>query len=247
MRASGKYWRKRETSSSVTVLLPAPPVPVMPTTGTAAPCCRPLRAQLVARRLGHDLVLERGERAGDRQIGAGRRLGRERRELLHAGGALDQVGDHPLEAELLAVAREVDPLHPVRLELGRLARGDRAAAAAEDTDVPGALLAEHVDRVLEVLEVAALVGADGDPVGVLLDRGAHDVRDAAVVAEVDHLGARRLDQPAHHVDRRVVAVEERGRGDEAQRRALRRDLVLIGAKIDGGRAHGRHCSFALAS
>ena len=25
------------------------------------------------------------------------------------------------------------------------------------------------------------------------------------------------------------------------------DLVLLGAKVDGGRAHGRHCSFALAS
>ena len=175
IRASGKYWRKRETSSSVTVLLPAPPVPVMPTTGTAAPAAVHSRAEPVARRLGHDLVLERRERPGDRQIGRWRRLGRERRELLDARGALDQVGDHPLEAELLAVAREVDALDPVRLELGRLARGDRAAAAAEDADVPGALLAQHVDRVLEVLEVAALVGADRDPVGVLLDRGAHDV------------------------------------------------------------------------
>ena len=55
-------------------------------------------------------------------------------------------------------------------------------------------------------------------VRVLLDRGAHDVGDAAVVAEVHHLRAARLQQAADHVDGGVVAVEERGGGDEAQRR-----------------------------
>ncbi len=99
--------------------------------------------------------------------------------------------------------------------------------------MPRALLAEHVDRVLEVLEVAALVGAHRDPVGILLDRGAHDVRHAAVVTEVDDLGARRLDEPAHHVDRSVVPVEQRRSSHEAKRRALRRDLALIRARIDG--------------
>jgi hypothetical protein len=39
----------------------------------------------------------------------------------------------------------------------------------------------------------------------------------AVVAEVDHFRALRLDQPAHDVDRGVVAVEQAGGGDEAQR------------------------------
>ena len=34
---SGNHCSSRETSSSVTVLLPAPPVPVMPTSGTPAP------------------------------------------------------------------------------------------------------------------------------------------------------------------------------------------------------------------
>ena len=247
MRASGKYWRKRRDELVGDGALARSARAGDADDGHGRAGRRPLRAQPIARRLGHDLVLERRERARDRQVGRRSRLGGERRELLDARGALDQVGDHPLEPELLAVAREIDALHPVRLELGRLARGDRAAAAAEDADVPGALLAQHVDRVLEVLEVAALVGADRDPVGVLLDRGAHDVGDAAVVAEVDDLGAGRLDQPAHDVDRRVVPVEERCRGDEAQRRALRRDLVLVGAKIDGGRAHDRHCSFALAS
>ena len=53
------------------------------------------------------------------------------------------------------------------------------------------------------------------------DGGAHDVGDAAVVAEVDHLRAVRLQQAADHVDGGVVAVEQRGGGDEAQRRPRR--------------------------
>src|SRR3954447_345517 len=105
------------------------------------------------------------------------------------------------------------------------------------------MLPERVDRVLEVLEMAALVRADGNPVGVLLDRRAHDVLDAAVMTEMDDLGAGRLYQAAHHVDRRVVPVEERCCGHEAERRCLGCYLVLLGAKINSGRAHERHCSF----
>ena len=81
----------------------------------------------------------------------------------------------------------------------------------------GAALAQHVDHVLEVLDVAALVGGERDGVGVLLQRGAHHVLDRAVVAQVDDLGALRLDQPAHDVDRGVVAVEQARGGDETQR------------------------------
>ena len=84
----------------------------------------------------------------------------------------------------------------------------------------GAALAQHVDHVLEVLDVAALVGTAGDAVGIFLHRGAHDVGDAAVVAEMHDLGAVRLQQPADDVDRGVVAVEQRGGADEAQRRGV---------------------------
>ena len=51
-------------------------------------------------------------------------------------------------------------------------------------------------------------------------RGAHDVGDAAVVPEVDHLGAVRLQDAADDVDRGVVSIEQRRGADEAQRRAL---------------------------
>jgi hypothetical protein len=51
----------------------------------------------------------------------------------------------------------VDTLDAVGLELVDLGRRDRAAAAAEHANVLRAGLAEHVDHVLEVLDVTALV------------------------------------------------------------------------------------------
>ncbi len=115
--------------------------------------------------------------------------------------------------------RRVDLLDAVGLELLDLVRGDRAAAADDDADVGGALGLQHVHHVPEVLVVPALVAADGDAVGVLLDRRPHDVLDAAVVAEVHDFGAVRLQDPADDVDRGVVAVEQGGGADEAQRPA----------------------------
>jgi hypothetical protein len=96
---------------------------------------------------------------------------------------------------------------------------DRPSATAEDLDVPRALLLQQVVHVLEVLGVPALVARHGDGVRVLLDRGVHHILHAAVVPQVDHLGAGALDDPPHDVDGGIVAIEERGGGDDA-------DLVL---------------------
>jgi hypothetical protein len=62
--------------------------------------------------------------------------------------------------------------------------------------------AQQVDHVLEVLDVAALVGADGDALHVFLQGGGDDFVDAAVVAQVDHLGAHALQDAPHDVDGR---------------------------------------------
>ncbi len=67
---------------------------------------------------------------------------------------------------------------------------------------------------LKIFDVAALVRGDGDPLHVFLDRAADDFADRPVVAEVDHLGARGLQQAPHDIDRGVVAVEERGRAHQ---------------------------------
>ena len=63
----------------------------------------------------------------------------------------------------------------------------------------------------------ALVRADRDALHVLLHGRRDDVVDAAVVAEVDHLGALRLQDAPHDVDGRVVPVEQARRGDEPHR------------------------------
>ena len=90
-----------------------------------------------------------------------------------------------------------------------------AAAATEDADVCAAALLQQVDHVLEVLDVAALVGADGDALHVFLQGGGDHLVDRAVVPEVHDLGAHALQDAPHDVDGGVVAVEQAGRGDEA--------------------------------
>ena len=87
------------------------------------------------------------------------------------------------------------------------------------------LLLQLVDEVLEVLDVPALVGAHRDRVGVFLYRRAHHLTHRAVVAEMDHLRARALQDPAHDVDRGIVPIEKARRGHEAKRRRALRLLI----------------------
>ncbi len=149
------------------------------------------------------------------------------------------VLDHFHQAHLHAVVRVVDALHAVGLQFGDLFRGDGAATAAEHAHVAGAAFLQHVDHVLEVLDVPALITGQRDAVGVFLQRGAHDILDAAVVAQVDHLRTLALDQPPHDVDGGVVPVEQAGRGHEAQRCTV----GLGGGELAGGCTHA--CSLTV--
>jgi hypothetical protein len=129
--------------------------------------------------------------------------------------ALDHVADHPVEPELAPVLGRVDALDAVGVQFLDLVRRDRAATADDDADVLCAQLPQHVHHVAEVFVVPALVRTDRDAVGVLLDRRAHDVGDAAVVPEVDDLGTVRLQQSADDVDGGVVTIEKRRGAHEA--------------------------------
>ena len=80
-------------------------------------------------------------------------------------------------------------MDPARAEERDLARDDDPATAAEDLHVARTPGRQPVDEVAEVLDVPALVGADRDALGVLLDGRSHDLLDAAVVPEVDDLDA----------------------------------------------------------
>jgi len=63
--------------------------------------------------------------------------------------------------------------------------------------------------------VAALVGGDGDALGVFLNGAVDDFLGRAVVAEVDDFCAAGLHDAAHDVDGSIVAVEQTGCGDDA--------------------------------
>jgi len=126
------------------------------------------------------------------------------------------------------------------VQLVDFGRHDDAAAAAEDLDVRAAALAQQVEHVLEELDVPTLVGRDGDAVRVFLQRAADDLVDRPVVAQVDDFAARRLEDAPHDVDRRVVAVEQARRGDEADlvRRLVDQRLSGDGEVVHYGSAVG---------
>gem|GEM_PF-6008912 len=183
------------------------------------------------------VVLQPRQHAADADLVADAgHVGVVRRRCRVAGvaGAPDHVLDHLHQPHLHAVVGVVDALHAVGLQFADLLRGDGAAATTEHADVAGAALAQHVHHVLEVLDMAALVGRQRDGVGVFLQRRADHVFHRAVVAQVDHFRALRLDQPAHDVDGRVMAVEQAGGGDETQRAGFRLRLREVGGRSTHG-------------
>src|SRR5690606_7443560 len=200
----------------------------------------PLLAQHGQLGLGVHAVFQRAEHAANGDLvvdggpGAGGRAGFIGALVAGLGNALHHILDHLHQAQLHAVVGVVDALDAVVLELADLLRGDGAAAATDHSDVAGAALAQHVHHVLHVLHVPALVAGERDGVGVLLQGRAHHVLHRAVVAQVDHFRALGLDQPAHDVDGGVVAVEQAGGGDEAQRGGLG---AGFGNRLGGGNAH----------
>ena len=115
--------------------------------------------------------------------------------------------DHADEAKALTIFGGEDA-HATRGKSRDLLGHDDAAAAAVDLHVLSALGIEQLAQVAEVFDVATLVRGKRDALDVLLDNRAHDLVDAAVVAEVDHLRALRLQDAAHDVDRGVMAIEE---------------------------------------
>ena len=126
----------------------------------------------------------------------------------------DDLVDHALEAHAPAVFRRKDPIHAALVELLDLVGDDDPAATPVDLDVASAPLVQHPPHVLEELHVTTLIAGDRDALGVLLDGGGDDLLGAAIVAEVDDFHPGGLEYSAHHVDRRVVAVEEGGRCDD---------------------------------
>ncbi len=167
------------------------------------------------------LTLQGGQR--------GRRVGREVEVA-----ALHHLADHAGQPHALAVFGAVDA-HALGSQLANLGRHDHPAAAAEHLNVGAAAFAQQLDHVLEVLDMAALIGADRDALHILLQRGGHHLIDRTVVAEVDHFRPHALQDATHDVDGGVMAVEQAGGGDKTH---------LVGRAITGQVVGSRHGKFA---
>ena len=161
---SASSWsrRRRRISSSVRRALPAPPVPVMPTTGIGSPrpsCSGGLQRRAPPCRCPSAVMsCASARQAARRGRASSPVLGRVRRRVVVA--AHHHLADHPLRgpcAGRLRGCRCAPRRRPCSsaISLGH----DHAAAAAEDLDVRRRV-AQQVDHVLEVLDVAALVAAD---------------------------------------------------------------------------------------
>src|SRR6266436_7642107 len=94
--------------------------------------------------------------------------------------AHQHFANHSGEAHALAVLWTVEAGHAILLQLADLSRHYHATTTAEHADVLPAPLFEQVDDVLEVLDVAPLVRADGDSLRVLLECRGDDLFDRAI-------------------------------------------------------------------
>ncbi|OQA04812.1 MAG: hypothetical protein BWY66_02863 [bacterium ADurb.Bin374] len=126
----------------------------------------------------------------------------------------EDVRDHPLKTHFAAVFRRVDARDAYGMEFFGFLRQDDAAATAENQQVLPAGRIGAGAQIFEELHVAALVGADRDRMGVFLHGRLDDLADAAIVAEVDHLGTALLEQTSHDIHGDVVAVEKGGGCDD---------------------------------
>ena len=139
---------------------------------------------------------------------------------------------------MTAILGTVEAGYAIGFQFADFLGRDDAAPAAKNLDVAGATLPEQVHHVLEVLDVATLVAGDRDALGVLLDGGLDDVLHGAVVAQVDDLAARGLEDAAHDVDAGVVAIEETGGGDETD--LVPRQVACGGGAGGFGRSENGH-------
>ena len=152
-RRAGKSSSSRRATSSHRELLPAPPGPVKPTTGASAPAgLRGLRAVPARAALSRRAS---AIRAGPAQSAAPG--GSPPASCLsgpHCSSASSsardprqQVLDHAVQAQPLAVPGGVQLFHPGGLQGGHLLRQDHAAAAAEYPDLGGPGGLEPLDQV----------------------------------------------------------------------------------------------------
>ena len=134
------------------------------------------------------------------------------RQVVITGG--DHVVDHALQTQLRTVLRREDSRDAISMKLVNFRRHNHAAATAEYFDMPCSRLAQHVDHVLEVFDVSALIGRHGNTVHVFLKRCINHFFYAAIVAEVNNFATAALNDAPHDVDGGIMPVKQARRCDK---------------------------------
>jgi hypothetical protein len=95
------------------------------------------------------------------------------------------------------------------------------------------ILVEQIFHVLEKLHVSTLVRGDGDSVNILLNGAFNDLGHRPVMAQMDDLRTLALQDPAHDIDRRIVAIEQAGccYDPDLIFRGIRHKLTIVSAKL----------------
>ena len=101
------------------------------------------------------------------------------------------------------------------MQLGNFRGNNHAATTTKHLDVAGTCLSQHVDHVLEILDVSALIRGHCDAVRVFLEGCVDNLFHAAVMPEVNHLAAAALNDAAHDVDSGVVPIKQTSGSDES--------------------------------
>jgi len=142
----------------------------------------PFFAELSKRGLVKQALFNRGNHLRDIDGVVRGYIIRDHRRTTIFLGTRNEIVDHLVETHLHAVVRVIDSLDSVSHELRNFFRGDRAAASAENLDVRRIPFAQPVDHVAKEFEMTALIRTDGNTVRIFLNRRAHDIVHATIVA-----------------------------------------------------------------
>ena len=96
---------------------------------------------------------------------------------------------------------------------------------------------QQVHHILKVLNMAALIGADGDALSIFLQCSLNHFGHRAVVGQMDNFNTSTLKNTTHNINRRIVAIKKAGSGNKAQWYALL-GSSLLGSSLIGGSTSG---------
>ena len=144
-------------------------------------------------------------------------------------GLLQQIVDHPLQAHGPTIIGGINTVDSVAVEFFDFDGKDGTTSASKKANVRASPVPQQVVEVLEKLQMPPLVGGDGNGLSVFLHGTVYNFGGRTVVTQVDDFSSAFLEDTAHNVDGRIVAVKKRGRGDNPDG---------VTGLIDGNFLHG---------